>query len=326
MTKPLNFNHLLYFWVVANEGSIAKASDRLGIASQTISGQIKLLEKSLGSALFAPKGRGLVLTESGRVALGYADQIFLLGEQLLEAVADPALNGVMRLHVGTTDALPKWVSYELLEPLFESQTSVRLQCHEGEFDELLAELALHKLDVVLADRPVGDSSGLRVFSHPIGDGEMAMFALPALADRLRDGFPGSLNGAPLLLPSRHTAVRPRLDVWIQHHDVRPHVVGEFEDSALLATFGATGLGLFPAVAVSAHDLQRQYGVLPVGALTGVREQVFAITNERRIKHPLVETLLSRGRRLWKGGQAADGANPGEREPGTDRAAAPEGPG
>ncbi|MEZ5653788.1 MAG: transcriptional activator NhaR [Burkholderiaceae bacterium] len=295
----MNFNHLFYFWVVAKEGSIAKASERLGIASQTISGQIKLLEKSLGSSLFAPKGRGLTLTEPGRVALGYADQIFLLGEQLVEAVADPALGGVMRLHVGTTDALPKWVSYELIHPVFAARTAVRLQCHEGEFDELLAELALHKLDVVLADRPVGDSSGLRVFSHPIGDSEMAFFGSTALADRHRAGFPASLNDAPILLPSRHTAVRARLDGWLQHHDLRPHVIGEFEDSALLATFGATGLGLFPAVAVSEADLNQQYGVEIVGSIDGVREQVFAITNERRIKHPLIETLLSRGRRLWQ---------------------------
>ncbi len=299
MAKPLNFNHLQYFWVVAKEGSIDKAADRLGVASQTISGQIKLLEKSLGSALFAPKGRGLVLTEAGRVALGFADQIFLLGEQMVEALADPALGGMMRLHVGTTDALPKWVSYELIEPLFESRTAVRLQCHEGEFEELLAELALHKLDVVLADRPVGDSSGLRVFSHPIGDGEMALFARPDLAARVRGGFPKSLNGTPLLLPSRHTAVRPRLDVWLQHQGLQPRIIGEFEDSALLATFGATGLGLFPAVAVSEPDLRTQYGVEIVGPISGVREQVFAITNERRIKHPLIEILLSHGRQLWQ---------------------------
>ncbi|MEZ5657633.1 MAG: LysR family transcriptional regulator [Burkholderiaceae bacterium] len=299
MSKSLNFNHLLYFWVVAKEGSISRASERLGIASQTISGQIKLLEKFLGSSLFAPKGRGLTLTEPGRIALGYADQIFLLGEQLVEAVADPALGGVIRLHIGTTDALPKWVSYELIEPVFVQRTAVRLQCHEGEFEELLAELALHKLDVVLADRPVGDSSGLRVFSHPIGDGEMAVFGTAELAERFRNGFPQSLNSAPLLLPSRHTAVRARLDGWLQHRELRPHVVGEFEDSALLATFGATGLGLFPAVAVSERDLAKQYGVQRVGPLTGVREQVFAITNERRIKHPLIETLLSHGRRLWQ---------------------------
>ncbi len=303
--NSLNFKHLHYFWVVAQEGSIARAAERLDIASQTISGQIKLLEKSMGHALFAPKGRGLVLTEAGRIAQGYANQIFLLGDQLVTMMAEPGLGSTMRLHVGTTDALPKLVVYELLEPLLAARTTVRLQCHEGEFEELLAELALHKLDVVLADRPMPTSSGLRVFSHPIGESEIGLFGTEALVSRYGPGFPKSLNRAPVLLPSRQTALRSRLDIWMQSIEVRPEVIGEFEDSALLATFGSTGAGLFPAVLVSTPELLTQYGTRLAGRLPGIREQVFAITNDQRIQHPLVEELLRNGRQLW-GGNAGGG--------------------
>lgn len=297
--NQLNYKHLLYFWVVAKEGSIAQAADRLDISSQTISGQIKRLEKTLGKSLFAPRGRGLVLTEAGRATLGYADQIFELGEELVQALSSTELDSAVRLHVGTTDALPKLVAYELLEPLFQQQSPVRLQCHEGEFEELLAELALSKLDVVLADRPTAENSGLRVFSHLIGECGMSVFGTDALCDAYGPDFPHSLHDAPLLLPSRHTAIRTRLDLWLQTLGGTPRIIGEFEDSALLATFGSTGLGLFPAVTVSAPDLARQYGVRPLGTIDAVREQVFAITNERRIKHPLTEQLLSNGRRLWE---------------------------
>ncbi len=296
--NAINFKHLYYFWVVAQEGSIARAAERLDVASQTISGQIKLLEKSVGHALFAPKGRGLILTEAGRTAQGYANQIFLLGDQLLAAMAEPGLGSTLRLHVGTTDALPKLVVYELLEPLLSARTTVRLQCHEGEFEELLAELALHKLDVVLADRPMPTSSGLRVFSHPIGESEIGWFGTEQLVARFRDGFPRSIDRAPVLLPSRQTALRSRLDMWLQAEELRPDVIGEFEDSALLATFGATGLGLFPAVLVSTNELRSQYGAQLVGRLPGIREQVFAITNDQRIQHPLVQELLRNGRQLW----------------------------
>ncbi|MGB7180447.1 MAG: transcriptional activator NhaR [Burkholderiaceae bacterium] len=297
--NQLNYKHLLYFWVVAKEGSIAHAAERLDISSQTISGQIKRLEKSLGKSLFAPRGRGLVLTEAGRATLGYADQIFELGEELVHALASSEMDSTIRLHVGTTDALPKLVAYELLEPLFKQQSPVRLQCHEGEFDELLAELALSKLDVVLADRPTAENSGLRVFSHLIGECGMSMYATDALYEQFADGYPASLMNAPLLLPSRHTAIRTRLDLWLQTHGIGKKIIGEFEDSALLATFAATGLGIFPAVTVSAQDLASQYGVKPLGPIEGVREQVFAITSERRIKHPLTEQLLSNGRQLWQ---------------------------
>lgn len=304
MDTSFNYKHLHYFWVVAQEGSITQAADRLNVASQTISGQIKLLEKSLGHSLLAPKGRGLVLTEAGRMAQGYADRIFLLGEQLTEAISEPGLASTIRLNVGTTDSLPKLIAYELLEPLLSSQTSeqasVRLQCHEGEFAQLLTELALHQLDVVLADRPMPASSGLRVFSHQIGESPVGLFGKPALIERYQPGFPKSLDHAPMLLPTRHTVLRARLDSWFQTENITPRVIGEFEDSALLATFAGTGLGLFPAVTVSQSDLLEQYDAHLLAQIPALREQVFAITNEQRIQHPLVESLLSNGRRLWGG--------------------------
>ena len=312
MDSALNYKHLHYFWVVAQEGSITQAADRLDVASQTISGQIKLLEKRLGHALFAPKGRGLVLTEAGRLAQGYADRIFLLGEQLSEALREPSLDTTIRLNVGTTDSLPKLVAYELLEPLLTAQSpteaTVRLQCHEGEFEELLAELALHQLDVVLADRPMPASSGLRGFSHPIGEAPGGLFGRPDLVARYQEGFPQSLDRAPMLLPTRHTALRSRIDTWLQTESIAPRILGEFEDSALLATFAGTGLGLFPAVLVSSKDLASQYGATLLAEIPGLREQVFAITNEQRIKHPLVESLLSNGRMLWGGRDHTPEAN------------------
>ncbi|MGH1360423.1 MAG: LysR family transcriptional regulator [Burkholderiaceae bacterium] len=302
MENSFNYKHLHYFWVVAQEGSITQAAERLDVASQTISGQIKLLEKSLGHALFAPKGRGLTLTEAGRITQGFADRIFLLGEQLTEAMNEPGLENTIRLNVGTTDSLPKLIAYELLEPLLTAQTTVRLQCHEGEFEQLLAELALHQLDVVLADRPMPASSGLRVYSHQIGESPVGLFGKPALIEQYQQGFPQSLDRAPMLLPTRHTALRSRLDNWLQTESIRPRVIGEFEDSALLATFAGTGLGFFPAVLVSRNDLASQYDAHLLAEIPALREQVFAITNEQRIQHPLVESLLSNGRRLWGNGQ------------------------
>lgn len=288
----LNYKHLHYFWVVAKEGGISRAAERLGIAVQTVSGQLKLLEQSLGTSLFAAQGRGLTLTEAGRLALGYADQIFLLGNQLLDALADPALSRTVRLAVGISDALPKLVAYNFLQPAVLSNENLRLVCHEGEVDELLAELALHKLDVVLADRPISTGGGLRIFSHALGSSAIAVFGAPDLAAKFRNDFPRCLDGSPWLMPSRHTAIRARLDLWFESHHIRPNIVGEFEDSALLATFGRTGRGLFPAPSILTGDLAQQFGVEAVGLLGEVREEFYAISNERRIRHPAVEAILA----------------------------------
>ena len=289
-SAALNFHHLRYFWVVAREGSVTRAARRLGVAVQTISVQIARLEQSLGKALLVPQGRRLVPTEAGRLALAYADQIFQLGERMDAALRETDAANTLRLAVGISDALPKLIAYRLMEAVFHLPQQVRLVCREGEFDTLLAELALHRLDVVLTDRPAPHGGNLKVFSHALGDFEITLFGAPALARRYRKDFPRSLGGAPMLLPTRGNALRGQIERWLETHDVAPLVVGEFEDSALLTTFGRAGIGLFPAPSVLGADIAAQLGAEPVGLMDEVREQYYAISNERRIRHPAVEAI------------------------------------
>ena len=285
----LNYHHLLYFWIVSKEGTLARAAERLGVTSQTISEQLGQLEKRLGKVLFAQDGRKLALTDVGRVVLGYADQIFLLGERLQDAVHSSEQPATMRLAVGTTDSLPKLVTFRLLQAVLQLPGQVRLSCFEGEFDDLIADLAVHRLDVVFADR-AAHGSGLRVFSHLLGEADISVFGAPALAERYRPGFPRSLHGAPMLLPTRNTAIRSRLDYWFESHDIVPLIRGEFEDSGLLTLFGRSGVGLFPALTVVADDVAEQVGAQSVGEIHEVREQLYALSTERRIKHPAVEAI------------------------------------
>lgn len=291
-SNGLNFRHLYYFWVVAKEGSVTRAAERLDVAVQTISAQLGLLEQAVGKALLAPQGRRLVLTEAGRVALGYADQIFLLGEQLQDVLTETDVGQTMRLTVGLSDSMPKLTAARLLEAALKLPQKVKLICHEDDFESLLGDLSVHKLDVILTDRPVPSGTTLRVFSHLLGETELMLFGVPELAQRYHEGFPASLNGAPLLLPTRNHAIRGRIDHWFESHDVRPDVVGEFDDNALLNTFGRHGTGLFPAPSALEADVREQLGALPVGELAQVREQFYAISNERKIKHPAVEAILT----------------------------------
>ena len=210
----LNFRHLHYFWVIAKEGTVTRAADRLGLAVQTISAQLALLEKSLGKSLFRPQGRRLALTEAGQVALRYADQIFLLGEQLKEALADTELDNILRLTVGISDSLPKLIASRLLEGAFAMPQRVRLICYEEQFDSLLGKLSMHKIDVMLTDRSVPTGSATRVFSHLLGEFEISLFGLPALAKKYQTHLPASLQGAPLLLPTKNNALRERIDQWL----------------------------------------------------------------------------------------------------------------
>ncbi|RJG07668.1 transcriptional activator NhaR [Noviherbaspirillum cavernae] len=290
-TSHLNYRHLYYFWIVAKEGSVTRAAERLDVAVQTISAQLALLEQSIGKALLAPQGRRLVLTEAGRVALSYADRIFLLGEQLQDVLAESDIGRTMRLTVGLSDSLPKLIASRLLEAALHLPERVKLICHEDDYESLLRDLSLHKLDVILTDRPVPSGATLRVFSHLLGESDTALFGVPDLARRYKAGFPKSLHGAPLLLPTRNHAIRGRLDHWFEVIEVRPDVVGEFDDNALLNTFGRNGLGLFPAPFALAGDVKEQFGAVPVGEIH-VREQFYAISNERKIKHPAVEAILS----------------------------------
>lgn len=288
----LNYKHLHYFWVVAQEGSITRAAERLGVAIQTISGQLSLLERQLGKALFNSQGRGLVLSEAGRVALGYADQIFQLGDALVDAVQHSDNEATLRLRAGISDGIPKLLAYRLLSTVTAMPADVRLICDEGEFESLLADLALHRLDVVLTDRSAPVGGNLKVFSTRLGEFATGLFASPDLARRYADGFPQCLNGAPLLLPTRHHALRGRIDRWLEQNNLRPKIVGEFEDSALLNTFGRGGLGIFPAPLALAGQIAAQLDAQPIGTMQGVSEQIYALSSERRIRHPAVEALCA----------------------------------
>lgn len=285
----LNYKHLHYFWVVAKEGSITRAAERLGVAVQTISGQLSLLERQFGKALFVTQGRRLALSETGRIALRFADQIFQLGEQLEEAIAQDDNGQILRLRVGISDSIPKLLAYRLLTQVTALPGELRLICLEGSFDNLLADLALHRLDLVLTDRAAPATGNLKVFSTHLGEFSTGLFASPKLTDR-QTGFPASLNGAPLLLPTRHNALRVRIDRWFDEHGLLPRIVGEFQDSALLTTFGRGGLGIFPAPLVLSEQLASEYDAQLLGDMAGVAEQIHAISTERKIRHPAIEAL------------------------------------
>lgn len=289
MAAPLNFHHLYYFWVVAKEGGISRAADRLGMAVQTVSAQVRALEQALGHALLKPAGRGIALTEAGEAAMTYADQIFQLGEQLPAAVRDAGTGQGMRLRVGISDGLPKLVVRHLLRPAVD-ETSVRLLCHEDEFDRLLADLALHRLDAVLSDRAAPSNANLRLYSHKLGEAPLAWFAPAAMVKRGRK-FPGCLADLPVLLPTGHAAIRARIDQWFEREGLRPRVAGEFEDSALLAAFGRSGMGAFPTSQWSRQELLADRSLVLLGDSPELVETFFLISAERRIQHPLVQRLL-----------------------------------
>ena len=292
LMTQINYKHLHYFWVVAQEGSITRAAERLDVAVQTISGQLSLLEKQLGKTLFNSQGRGLALSDAGRTALGYADQIFQLGEALVEALAQSDSPSTLRLRAGISDGIPKLLAYRLLSSVTHMPADIRLVCDEGEFETLLADLALHRLDVVLTDRAATVGSNLKVFSTRLGDFATGLFATQELHVRYATGFPASLNGAPMLLPTRHNALRGRIERWLETQQLRPKIVGEFEDSALLNTFGRGGLGIFPAPMSLTEQVASQLNAQALGEMHGVSEQIYAISNERRIRHPAVEVLCA----------------------------------
>ena len=294
MAAPINYRHLYYFWVVAKEGGMGRAATRLGMAVQTVSAQVRALEQSLGHALFRPAGRGMALTEAGVAAMTHADQIFQLGEQLPAAVREAATGQGRRLAVGIPDGLPKLVVRHLLQPAVDG-TGVRLLCHEDEFDRLLGDLALHRLDAVLSDRAAPPHPNLRLYSHALGEASLAWFAPAALVKKGGKRFPECLADMPLLLPTGHAAVRPRLDQWFERHGLRPQVAGEFEDSALLATFGRSGMGAFPASRWSRAELLADKGLRLLGDTPELVEHFFLISAERRIQHPLVQKLVQAGR-------------------------------
>lgn len=290
MSLAFNYRHLYYFWVVAKEGGMARAAERLGMAVQTVSAQVRELERELGCVLLKPAGRGVALTDAGQAALKQAEQIFQLGAQLPELVRDVVSTRGVRLAVGISDSLPKLLVRRLLQPIIHTP-DLRLICHEDRFEGLLAELALHRLDVVLTDRAPTPNPNLKVYSHPLGASPVHWYGPAAWVAQAQADFPRSLAQVPVLLPTAHASVRARLDQWFERQGIRPKVVGEFQDSALLATFGSAGMGVFPAAQWMHDKLISRYEVEHLGTCDGVEEPFFAIGTEKRVMHPLVQKLL-----------------------------------
>ena len=290
MSQSFNYRHLFYFWVVAKEGGIARAAERLDMAVQTISAQVRELEKSLGVSLLRTEGRNLVLTDAGVAALHEADHIFALGELLPVRVREAASGQTLRLNLGISDGIAKLAVPRLLPPVLD-EPHLRLLCHEGEFQPLLGELALHKLDAVLADRAAPPNPALRTTSQLLGTSAIAWYAPPLWAEAAANNFPHSLAVVPVLLPTDHAAMRARIDHWLERERIRPHIAGEFEDSALLSTFAATGMGVMPAPVSLGEHLAQTHGLVQVGTAPDVQEQFHLIYSARKVMHPLLTRLL-----------------------------------
>lgn len=293
--QPLNYHHLRYFWVVAREGSVARASRVLELAQPTISGQIRALEESVGEQLFHRTGRNLVLTEIGTIVYRYAEEIFGLGRELQETLRGRPAGGPVRFVVGVVDQLPKLVVRRLLEPAFGLESPVRVIVRDGAPDRLLAELAIHALDLVLTDSPVPPTVRVRAFTHPLGECGVTVFGVPELAAQYSRGFPDSLNGAPFILPTEGSALRRSFEHWSNERGVRARVVAEADDSALMMTLGAGGIGLFAAPTVVESEVERQHGVRTVGRIADARERFYAVSGDRKLKHPAVVAICERAR-------------------------------
>ena len=295
----LNYHHLFYFWTVARHGSIAKACIELQLCPPTLSTQIRQLEASLGEPLFVRERRRLTLTDVGLTVQGYADEIFSRGREMIDTVKGRR-TASLHLAVGVSDVLPKLVAWRLLQPALSVPGDVRVVCREDRHDRLLAALAMNDLDVVLSDAPASAAIGVRAFNHALGECGVSFFATRALAARFRGPLPDCLDGAPMLLPTDVSALRLSLDGWLERHGVRPRVVGEFDDGALLTTFGQAGAGVFVAPTVIENEVRRQHGVRLVGRTTEIRERFYAISADRRLKHPAVIALSNAARHAMFG--------------------------
>ncbi len=289
--QELNYSHLLYFWAVARDGSIASACQRLHLRQPTISMQIRKLERALGHRLFDRSGRNLVLTDVGRTVFDYADEMFSLGRELLGTLRGLPGKRTGRLHVGIPTFLPNVITHRLLRPVLRLQPEVQLVCHEGELNELVNGLARHKFDAILTDRPIQGATGARCFNHLLGENEIAICGTGSWATHYRNDFPNSLDGCPLLLPSAATEMRRLLDRWFDDRNLNPRVVAEFDDSGLLKEFGGAGAALFPVVLSVLPQLQTQYDVELVGRLTGARIRYFVVTTERKLTHPATVAIV-----------------------------------
>lgn len=296
--RRLNYQHLLYFWSVVRTGSLTRACEELALSAPTISMQLRTLEERLGEKLLAKSGRALVPTEIGRMVFSYADEIFGLGQELMEALDHRPSERPLRLVVGVDDVVPKEIAYRILKRTLALKRPVRLACREGTLERLVAELALHEVHVVLSDAPVTPSLNVRAYSHSLGTCEVVWMATPTLAKSLRRNFPESLNGVPVLLPTDDTAIRRALDQWFEKLEVRPVMVGEFEDYAMLREFARAGHGFAPVPSILEDQFRKEYGIARVGVATGIKAEFFAISIERKIKNPAVIEMIEHGREAF----------------------------
>jgi len=291
----LNYHHLLYFWTVAREGSIAAATKKLNLTQPTISAQLRQLEESLGEKLFEKSGRGLVLTEAGHVALRYADEIFALGRELRDTLRDRPTGKPKRVTIGIADVVPKLVAYRVLRPAFETATEIEMVCRESSSEVLLGLLGQHEVDLVITDAPASGAA-LRTYNHLLGESGTTFFAAPALAASAKKQFPKSLHGAPLLLPGEGTQLRRALELWLDSTGIAPRRIGQFDDLALMTAFGRAGTGIFPAPSAIEDEIEAQYNVRVVGRLPEVKERFYAVSAERKIKNPIVSAITAAARR------------------------------
>lgn len=293
--RHLNYNHLLYFWTVAREGSIARATQSLHLTPQTISGQLKLLEESVGEPLFSRVGRGLSMTETGHMVYQYADEIFTLGAELTSRVKTGRVVVPAVLAVGVVNSIPKLVASRILQPVLQSEAAIRLVCREGALEALLGELAVHQLDLVLSDRAIPSGLSVKAFSHALGSSEIALFARKGLTRQYERNFPLSLDKAPILLPTMDNPIRRALDEWFDQQGISPTLVAEFEDSALMKAFGEAGNGIFPAPVAISDEVEQMYRCRLIGPAIAVEEKYYAISPERKLKHPAVLKIIETAR-------------------------------
>ena len=293
--RHLNYSHLHYFWAVAREGSIAKASQSLHLTPQTISGQLKLLDEAVGQPLFNRVGRRLVLSDMGRLVFKYADEIFSVGAELANVIRSNHTAGPTTLNVGVVNSMPKLIAERIIAPAMMAEEPIRVRCHESSLEQLLSELAVHRLDIVLSDQPMPDGLGLKAYNHRLGESGMSFFAAKAGASRLRAKFPQSLNDAPMLLPSQNSALRRRLDDWFESQQLYPRITGEFDDSALLKAFGEAGAGIFAGPTAIEAEICRMYRMAVIGSTAEIRERYYAISPERRLSHPAIVMITDTAR-------------------------------
>jgi len=293
--ERLNYDHLLYFWLVAREGGVSKAATRLRLAQPTLSGQIRTLESTLGERLFEKAGRRLRLTDMGQTVFHFADEIFSLGQELMDTIKRRPTGHRLRLTIGLVDVVTKPMAHRLIRPLLEPPDPIRVVVREDSPEKLLAALVANELDVLILDSPPGPDSGARVFTHRLGESDVTLLGTPELARRYRPRFPKMLDGAPFLLPARTTGLRRGLEQWFDRHHIRPHIVGEFDDSALVFEFGHSGSGIFAVPSVLERDVRRRHNLSLVGRVDEVKRELFAVAMQRRVSHPGVTSLIEHAR-------------------------------